>query len=875
MPRERLVPPPIARLNELIRVDHATFVAQTLAIERVHADFMDAVMQDAMALAAQPASAAMTATAQVERALNAESMLRVIESFWRDFPPVYNYRSAFQWALDAPRKPTLKSSSKTGETTMARPEVGTIIAYSLRPEYDINDGAGWNRLFYVYGHPDCSEIGCSIVALDDADGYWAGGIYPNVNVTPTGTRNWMTLEDAESIVTGMKSLAAKFDPANYKPNVGDRVLVVRKPTEEKANQPVWISDMDSWLNRVYRVTRVSTDGDRVELDHRYWFALEWLQPVGITDPKKELRRRAHENLNALIAKWNSPYDTRRTRYKWYGESNEWGRKVAELKAIAEKRDATEEQVAAYINHIADTGRDTALKIEPTIFNGTDKLYRGSWQEIGFLPKKDFWRLHCLHVSTEDNSKIAYYPTLRHMREGREVRTTLGKYLTKYKDVFEYDENQIRNLAQKFIAMQTGSGYKLHFKEQDDPDGWVEVYNKGPNSCMKGEDATRIYASGVSNLRLAYLTDFDGDIVARCIVRDSDDPKVKGYVRVYPDPNGEPEGRRLKDLLEEAGYGNHTNLKGCLLSFIEDGSGIVCPYLDYGNGNGDMSQVVERYVHEGKTYLRAGYGHIGASSTGGYTEGSDQSACACCGEMTNDEDLREVRGGHYVCSGCLDSSYVEAYVRYGHTEYIHEDDAVLCESNGALYHVDYTGNHDIYQCEYTDNYYHVDDLEMTSRGYVFVEECVELDVPDDDDNEWAVKSDTVTLEDGRVVHEDMAEKDWITGEYLLLGDDGVVQIFARQVVSSRGDSYCGYVYTTLEALADRIDDWVVEFSPRFSSGRYVQSVSCITFKGQEAPGSAVISFRDLTYDMIRSDETFEKIFEYLDLNGLIEAREEAA
>jgi hypothetical protein len=855
MPRERLVPPPIARLNELIRVDHATFVAQTLAIERVHADFMDAVMQDAMALAAQPASVAMTATAQVERALNAESMLRVIESFWRDFPPAV---------------PTPKSSPRTGDSKMARPEVGTILAYSVNEHTGINDGS--NRLFYVKAHD--GEDTVRLITLSETDFSFAGAEYGGITVNLDVDRAWMSINAAEQIKTGFKAYAKRFDRENYKPAVGDKVLVTHKP-EDTYEGPGWNEYMDSMVGKVFDVVEV-TDSGRVLVAHddrQFFLDNRWIQPIALTDSKRRLRKIAQSRLAEKHASWDK-HDLRRSprKYHW-GKAT--GERIAALRAKATRKDATELDVAEYLARLRNEPRWVGMDVEPALYVGRDKIYNDTWESVGIVPDHRIDALHCLHVSNEENTKIAYYPTLRHMREGREVRTSLGKYLTKYKELFGFDENKCRELAQKFAAIQAGQGYTLEFKEQDDPAGWVHVYNVGPSSCMKGEEAVKVYASGVSNLRLAYLEDMDGEIVARCIVRDSDNPSVKGYVRVYPDPNGDKAGRRLLDLLTEKGYGNHTNTTGCLLSYIEHPyGGVVCPYIDYGN-NG--SQEVGRVVVNGKAYLEVGADGVDADRTDGTLEEPNTRECDCCHGDFHEDDLTWVETtDENVCEGCIEN-YVQAYGRYSYTQLTPEGNCTYCESNGEWYHDYYLDQHGVYMCEHNGEYYLVDDLVMTDRGYVHHEDAVALDVEDPDGNTYAHPSDYVTLADGRKIHDSMAEKDFITGEWLLADedDDGVVQVYARHRGSSRENPIRSHQWTTLKSLADSIDDWVVEFESQFYAGKYVQSISCITFKGQEAPGSAVISFRDLTYDMIRSDDTFEKIFEYLDEHGLIETLEEAA
>jgi hypothetical protein len=779
------------------------------------------------------------------------------------------------WGMPEPlRGPhPISSPPKNGDDKMyVRPEVGTILAYNLLKDRDI--AGEYNRLFYVTGYPDYSEECVNLASLGNTDAHYAGYTHEALRINGD---NWATLDEAEKIKPGITAYAKRFDRNNYKPSVGDKVLVTHKG-DDTDSAVSWVSDMDYMVGRTYTVVALGIIPDRVQLESGFWFDLKWAQPVALVDHKKKLRLQARRNILEKIKSWNSPHGLRGNRRKYY-----WGEKRGKALAIArnkaQQRDASEAVIAEYLCAVKDFPGGTQERIEPASRAASDRFYNGVWDRIGLVPNTVENALHCLHVSEEDKTKIAYYPTLRHFREAREVRTTLGKYLTKYKDLFGFDENACRTLAQKYVAMQTGEGYKLSFKEQDDPDGWVQVYNDGPHSCMKGEEAVAVYASGVSNLRLAYLEDVSGDIVARCIVRDSDDENIKGYIRVYPDPNGDALGRRLLDLITEAGYGNWTNTKGCLLAYKTTGYGeMICPYIDYGNSG---SQYVDKVAHNGTMYLLVGEGEIEADRTDGLVaeEEDNTRACDCCNEYFDEDDLIYVESDdRRVCESCRDEQYVIAYGWRSYPEWLDKDNCSYCETDGNWYHDDYLDNHNVALCERQELYYKLDDLIMTSRGWVHGENCVELAVPDSDGNEWACSADATQLPDGRYIHGDMAEQDFITGEWLLADEDedGVIQVFTRQLISSNGTSALTHKWTTLKALVDCIDDWVVEFIPAAPTPALPPPpMTCITWKGQEAPGSAVISFRNLTLDMIRNDETFEKIFEYMDEHGLIESQEEAA
>lgn len=757
------------------------------------------------------------------------------------------------------------------------PEIGQIVAYSVRPGQPLDEYVS-NRLFYVapgeldeYNQPKFTLYGLS-------NNQTMGIRYVGVRVNLNDAENWMDLDAAIAAEPRLAKFAEQFNPQTYKPRIGDKVLVTRRHTEEENVEVVWTPSMDALIGESHEITRMENiDGRDAVKVNGWWVRAGAIRPVFVQDVKKLLREKAARNIATKIASWNSPYELRGYDRSMIHINKQAGHEVSKLRAIAEQKNASEGDVGAYLAYINDNLywriRD---RVEPTLKKVLNKMGT-EWQRVPLNFVNPFEILHCLHVSVEEPTKIAYYPNLRHLREQREVRTSLGKYLTKYKDVFALEENQIRDIAQRFAAAQATGGYTLKFAEQDQPNMWVHVYNVGPGSCMTGADEVQIYASGVSNLRLAYLEDLNGYVVARCIVRDpgpGESDSVKGYVRVYPDPCGDSIGRRLKDMLEAEGYGHHTDTDGCLLSYIETDNGVMCPYLDQGS-NGSQ-EVDIAYGPDGKKYLRVGSGYD-AATTSGYIN-LRGATCDCCNEAYDEDSLIYVESvDERVCDSCLESEYAYAYARHGYREYFAQSQCVYVDSLDEWYHKDWLDRHDIYICEVDDEYYHVDDLVPTSRGYVHERHCVELSVEDDVGNGWAVSDDAVQLANGDWVHEDMAENCWVSGEWLLTDDsDGTnVQVFVREMVTSSGYSHMTYRWVSLEKLAESLDDWVVEFAPQFRDGKYQQSISCLTWKGMEAAGSAVMSFRDLTYDQIRSDAVYEQIFEYLDTEGYLTPMEEAA
>lgn len=479
------------------------------------------------------------------------------------------------------------------------------------------------------------------------------------------------------------------------------------------------------------------------------------------------------------------------RMSWVKDKREYsipqGRKTAQLKSAADKlatRDVTTIvdflPIRDYLKQIHYINRMTAEKIEPQYVSVARK--ETDWERLDLINKLhpyisgDFDNaaeaaekqsmyhdsnnnfnmlnlLHMVHISVEDINQIAYYPTLDHMRRGREVRTRLGRYLTKYQTALGLTDHDVKSMTEKHVAnMRARGGWAVDFIENNDADGWLEVYrSENINSCMQGEDAVRIYAHDKSELRLAHVKAGD-KYIARCIVRDDPDGEMTGWLRVYPDPNGYAEGRYLLDYLKVNGYPNQTNLDGALLRYINDGSGIVCPYLDYGNG-GD--QTVSVVLRDGKQYLEAGGGELDATLTGGYAN-DNMCDCAICGDRMDEDDSNWIEyDDQRVCDYCRDEHYTYAMgARY--EDYFPADECV--EVRGTWYFKDTISEHDeVGYCEIDEEYYHIDDLVCTCDGMYHERHVTAIDHEDSEGYTYCLDTKVHTLSDGTTCHEDDAEQ----------------------------------------------------------------------------------------------------------------------
>jgi len=412
------------------------------------------------------------------------------------------------------------------------------------------------------------------------------------------------------------------------------------------------------------------------------------------------------------------------------------------------------------------------KLEPRIkqidqeFNGGEWVHM-NWNAIGitgeqFVALDYLFNLHRVHVSLMNPLQIAHYPTLKHLRDGREVVTKLGKYLTSFKDFIGLTETEIKDAVEKYNAIVASrTGWEVKYIESTDADGFVRIYRDClAGSCMKGEDAVRVYAHDKSVIRLAYIQSKSGDILARCIVRED----LKQYVRIYPDANGSTEGKYLQQYLKANGY-THGNLDGCLLQMIEhedEDDIFVAPYIDAGvNGNGSegSAQSGELVDIDNNTYIEINtHGELSLTMTNGWTDDvrdEDESECDDCGDMEHNDDMTYTHHGDYICRHCCDNNYSYAWINNNTQDYVHHDHVIW--ANDDAYHEDCDlSAHDIYACEETGDYYHIDDLVMTLRGFIYFNLVEDIDHEDADGNLSAHEDDVHELSDGTTCHTDDAK-----------------------------------------------------------------------------------------------------------------------
>jgi hypothetical protein len=419
--------------------------------------------------------------------------------------------------------------------------------------------------------------------------------------------------------------------------------------------------------------------------------------------------------------------------------------------------------------------DKVLKaIEPRILDIKQKFKSGEWEKLDWVKYglidtdklnriDNLFSLHNVHYSLMSPMLIAYYPNLDHFRQGREVRTKLGKYLTQFKEEIQLNDLEIKSITEAHTArVQAQQGWEVRFIESTDGTGWVNIYGQGErfNSCMTNSKAVQVYAHEKSVLKLAYMLE-GGSVIARAIVRtqnnwDDTGDASKGYIRVYPDPNGHAEGRFMLDTLKNLGYEKQTNLNGCLLTAIQhadDDDVFMSPYIDYGNGG---NQTGEPENIDGKTYIVIGNGEYDLANTGGWTSNVETWNCDECGDEVDEDDIEYVEDAdRHVCNDCLSNDYTYVYGRNGDQYYVHHDNAIY--ASDEYYDSNYLSENDIYPCEASDEYYHIDDLVNTSMGFIHESYAKRLDYEDSEGNNYAHEDDIHELSNGKLCHSNDAEE----------------------------------------------------------------------------------------------------------------------
>jgi hypothetical protein len=259
---------------------------------------------------------------------------------------------------------------------------------------------------------------------------------------------------------------------------------------------------------------------------------------------------------------------------------------------------------------------------------------------------------------------------------RGIRTPIkpGRYLRKFfGDVLT--EKQIAFFAtwQTTGCRPNGysdeNAYPLSFART--PDDIVEVYKRGPQSCMKsgfsvsGHPA-RVYGAG--DLAIAYLEDSSGTIIARALCW----PENKAFGRVYPTPDmwsqdgyeSREESQAVYSALEQrllglgyqSVYSDHSLFDGArILREHHRGNQYVMPYLDCG-------LKFSEHQSDSRYFILEENGDYDADNTDGTAALHDSPkydyTCACCEEECDEVRMvytrPNARGARDWCNYCAES-----------------------------------------------------------------------------------------------------------------------------------------------------------------------------------------------------------------------------
>ncbi len=220
-----------------------------------------------------------------------------------------------------------------------------------------------------------------------------------------------------------------------------------------------------------------------------------------------------------------------------------------------------------------------------------------------------------------------------------IQIKIGKFLKKLGKP-EAEVALVGNNANKLKQMA-----KLPLKFTSTQEEVLDVYRRGPGSCMKDCDAVRVYAT--DDVAVAYLED-EGKILARSVVCKNEDIGLQ-YVRTYGLADV------LQAILEREGYSGGS-LEGCRLLCIEKGDGYVMPYLD-----GDLNEidVGDEFV----TVTQSG--EFACDTTNGYVGLQE---CDECQERYAPDTMpySEYRDAR-MCESCFDEEHVYIDDTYYHIE----------------------------------------------------------------------------------------------------------------------------------------------------------------------------------------------------------------
>lgn len=431
-----------------------------------------------------------------------------------------------------------------------------------------------------------------------------------------------------------------------------------------------------------------------------------------------------------------------------------------------------------------------------IYNGSDQkqvfycnvLQGKIWSELGV----DDEDRYLIRVSAKDPKMIVITPDNKYGAADRQVRSSLGKVLSRLQPKYGWNENQIRDAVTMWNAEFDGGELKIARTREE----IARVYRDGPESCMSGGKANyrgistkdgvidihaaEVYAS--ADCGVAYL-ERGKNITARTVMNMKD----KKYTRLYGDEY------RLLNALEKAGYSEGT-LNGCELLRISRNDGrFVVPYLDRGDGFAvfkDKLMVSDDYNLDSD----CGPGWIDSDNMRSVDDNDDEyCTCAECGGRIHDDSACSLYDSEdYVCDICVSNLYVTAVTSYRNhrdytLEYVRENSSDLVNlareftAAGVRYAVEAvlrSGNAPYSYSEFEQEWLHEDDVVYCQHMEDYIKGRDAVQLRNDD---YAHEADVVELPDGKFDLEENcdllnpgAEKDdrlWALDDAIIYLPDG--------------------------------------------------------------------------------------------------------
>jgi hypothetical protein len=394
--------------------------------------------------------------------------------------------------------------------------------------------------------------------------------------------------------------------------------------------------------------------------------------------------------------------------------------------------------------------------------------------------------HFVHASRETPGNVAFYPDADKLEADKLTSMKPGRYLSAfYGDVLSAEE--IKQWANKQQVLT--APVELKFVGNDDPLGWVWVYENSTPSCMRYNRSNRyinaglkgdkhpvtVYAHPENNLALAYIM-LPGEVEDRTRNCRQDEHVVgaraivntqnKTYLRIYG--AGDVQYTSMKEVLERAGYTHSgSTLRNEKLRLEAGVSGYLCPYLDgnypYVKVHSSHLMVCEDGVSAHETSGYVCEDGVSAHETSGYVcedeyEGGDHCYCNYCESSRDEENGSYVASvGEWVCDDCIDENFVCVLGRHGGNE-LHRDnseDIIYCEYDGNYYVTEYLSANGMGMTA-DGVVYPEDQLVETGDGVYHTDDAVELTYAYNDYG-WARRDSVCRLSNGETCHVDDADK----------------------------------------------------------------------------------------------------------------------